>query len=121
MPHVFLVHWKDDEIDAYAAPLRDAGWRVDTEADDRNAASRAMRDDTPDVVAVSLRREPSRSIQLARHLQEVEGLADVPVVFFDGDDATSARALQEVGDAVHVGWEELPRVLAEVTDAPLER
>lgn len=118
MPHVFLVHWKDDEIDAYAAPLRDAGWRVDTESDDGNAASRAMRDATPDVVAISLRRQPSHGLQLARHLQEVTSLADVPVVFFDGDDEASGRALDEVDGAVHVGWEELPRVLAEVTDAP---
>lgn len=114
MQHVFLIHWQNDEIDAFAAPLRDAGWRVDTETDDGADAVSRMRAEPPDVVAISLRRLPSHGRRTAAQVRAAAATRDLPIVFFDGDDEASGQALVEVDGAVHCSWVELPRVLEEI-------
>lgn len=118
MRHVFLVHWKQDELASFSEPLRDAGWRVDAEHDDVEAAVRGVKELEPDVVVLSLRRDADRSRRFAELLAGDDAVRDVLVVAVDGEAEDVAAIDRTLDDVTAVAWTELPATLREVLDQP---
>lgn len=118
MGHVFVVHWKQEELASFSEPLRDAGWRVDTEHDDVEAAVRGVKELEPDVVVLSLRRDADRSRRFAELLARDDAAQDVLVVAVDGDEEAVAAIDRALADVTAVDWTELPATLREVLDQP---
>lgn len=116
MQHVFLIHWKPEEVAAFAEPLRDAGWRVDTEHDSPEAAVRGVEAARPDVVVLSLRRDADRSRRFAETLAGAAVVADVRVVTVDGDEDAVAAVREHLPDVTAVTWDDLPATLRRVLD-----
>lgn len=104
---VFLVHWKDDEIDSFAEPLRDAGWHVDTAHGDVVGALDGLRRSAPDVIVLSLRREPERGRQLAASIATEELLRHAPVVLVDADEEAAQEVRDELPNVTVCAWDEL--------------
>jgi DNA-binding response OmpR family regulator len=113
--HVFLIHWKQEEVASFAEPLRDAGWRVDTAHGRPEDAARDVEEARPDAVVLSLRRDPERSWRVASLLAGGQA-ADTPVVAVDGDDETVAAVRQALPDVRAVEWTDLPATLRAVVD-----
>jgi CheY-like chemotaxis protein len=109
---LFLVHWKDDEVHAFAEPLRDAGWQVDTAHADVVDALDRLRASAPDLVVLNLSREPRRGRQLAAAMAAEELLRHAPVVLVDADDEAAREVSAELPNVTTCDWPELPAHLA---------
>ncbi|MBW3620858.1 MAG: hypothetical protein KY461_11475 [Actinobacteria bacterium] len=116
MGHVLLIHWKRDEVASFSEPLRDAGWRVDTEHDDVEAAVRTAVELAPDVIVLSLQRDADRGRRFADLLSRSGGVGGVPVVAVDGDEDAVAAVRQAIPHLRDVEWSELPQTLRELVD-----
>jgi DNA-binding response OmpR family regulator len=113
LPYAFVVHWQHDEVASFSEPIRDAGWRVDTAHDDPHGAADRIARARPDVVVLSLRRDPDAGLELARILATTGADQDVPVLLtVDGDDETVAGVRQHLPTATAVTWPDLPATLA---------
>lgn len=106
--HIFLIHWQHDEIAAFSEPLRDAGWRVDTEHESVDEAVRRAGALQPHVVVLSLRRDPERGRQVAKGLAADDTTRDLTVVVVDGDDDDVTTVREHLPGAIAVDWTELP-------------
>lgn len=118
MGHVFLIHWKQDEVASFSEPLRDAGWRVDTEHDDVEAAVRGVNDLTPDAVVLSLRRDAARGRRFAEMLAR-DGIGEgLPILAVDGEEDDVAAVQEALPNVTAVDWTELPATLRDLLDRP---
>lgn len=118
MGHVFLIHWKQEEVAAFSEPLRDAGWRVDTEHDDVEAAVRGVTDLEPDVIVLSLRRDAARGRRFAEILARDGVGKDLPILAVDGEEDDVAAVQQTLPRVTAVEWTELPKTLRDLLDRP---
>lgn len=116
MWHILLIHWQHDEIAAFSEPLRDAGWRVDTEHEDVDQAVRRAGALQPHVIVLSLRRDPERGQQVAKGLAADDATREITVVVVDGDEQEVAEVREHLPGAVAVDWTDLPARLRQLLE-----
>lgn len=108
---LFLIHWKDSEIDGLAAPLRAQGWLVDTEAQDGVRAAGIVKADPPDAVVIYLRRLPSHGRETADALASMKATRHVPMIFVDGQGEALEKTKARVPAATYVTADQLGTAL----------
>ena len=99
MARVFYVHWNREEALATVRDLREAGHTVlchySTEEGAGADAWKKIKARPPDAIVVSLTRLPSHGRRIAVVTLETRKLADVPVVFVDGEAEKVKTARQQ--------------------------
>ena len=89
MARLFYVHWNREEALGAVRDLREAGHTVlahyRTEQGAGADAWKKIKARPPDALVVSLTRLPSHGRRIAAVTLETRKLADVPVVFVDGE------------------------------------
>jgi CheY-like chemotaxis protein len=111
MPKLFLIHWDDSEIEAYAAELRELGWEVEFEAMDGSLAYRRVKEWQPDVVVIDLRYLPSHGRMTGMILKKAPATWEIPLVFVGGAPEAVVKTEEAVFDGRFVSPEELPQAL----------
>ncbi|MBI3160288.1 MAG: hypothetical protein HYZ26_11885 [Chloroflexi bacterium] len=113
---IYLFHWNGDEIESLAAPLRRAGYQVETEAEDGGRGGKAIAANPPAAVVFYLTRLPSHSFHTAEYLHERKSTRGIPLVFV-GDDTQKAAAYRAKLPAAHfIAPDALLDTLAELTN-----
>ena len=105
-----LVHWDADETQKLAAPLRAAGWRVNT----GNFELKKLKASPPAALVISLRRLPSHGREVADALWYTKWGRAIPIIFFDGAPDKVEATRKKFPDARFTTWEELPSVLLQL-------
>ncbi len=118
---LFLIHWKDAEIEALAAPLRAQGWQVEIEAQDGARACTAIKANPPDAVVIYLRRLPSPGGEAAAALATMRPTRHIPVIFVDGQGEALEKTKARVPSAVYVTVEQLQTTLEKVVGTKAKR
>jgi hypothetical protein len=113
---ITLFHWNKDEIEGLAAPLRAAGYQVETEAEDGARGGKAVAANSPAAVVFYLTRLPSHSIRTAEYLQERKSTRGIPLVFVGGDAEKAAAFKQKLPNGRFIAPEALLSTLAEITE-----
>ena len=113
MPKLFLIHWDDSEIEAYADELRELGWEVEFEAMDGSLAYRRVKEWQPDVVVIELRYLPSHGRMTGMILKKAPATWEIPLVFVGGTPEAVVKTEEAVFDGRFISQEELPQVLEE--------
>lgn len=113
MPKLFLVHWDDSEIEAYADELRVLGWEVKTEAMDGSIAYREVKEWQPDAIVIDLRYLPSHGRMTGMIMKKAPATWEIPLVFVDGTPEAVVKTQEAVFDGRFISKEELPQVLEE--------
>ena len=113
MKKLFLIHWDDSEIEAYADELRALGWDVEFEAMDGSLAYRRVKEWQPDVVVIDLRYLPSHGRMTGMILKKAPATWEIPLVFVDGSPEAKLKTEEDVFDGRFVSHEELPLILEE--------
>ncbi|HEY81386.1 MAG TPA: hypothetical protein EYP25_12285 [Anaerolineae bacterium] len=116
MPKLFLIHWDDSEIEAYAEELRALGWEVEFEAMDGALAYRRVKAWQPDVVVIDLRYLPSHGRMTGMILRKAPATWEVPLLFVNGKPEDVEKTRDTVFDAEFVTREELPQVLETIKE-----
>jgi len=116
MPKLFLIHWDDSEIEAYADELRALGWEVEFEAMDGALAYRRVKEWQPDVVVIDLRYLPSHGRMTGMILRKAPATWEIPLLFVDGKPEDVEKTRETVFDAEFVSREELPRALEKIRE-----
>ncbi len=111
MPKLFLIHWDDSEIEAYADRLRDMGWDVEFEAMDGALAYRRVKEWQPDVILIDLRYLPSHGRMTGMILRKAPATWEIPLLFVNGKPEDIEKTRDTVFDAEFVTQEDLPAVL----------
>ncbi len=114
MPKLFLIHWDDSEIEAYAERLRALGWEVEYEAMDGAMAYRRVKEWQPDVVVIDLRYLPSHGRMTGMILRKAPATWEIPLLFVGGKPEAVEKVRDEVFDAEFVSEEELPQALERI-------
>jgi len=113
MSKLFLIHWDDREIEAYAEKLRALGWDVAFEAMDGSLAYRHVKECQPDVILIDLRYLPSHGRMAGTILRKAPATWEIPLIFVGGAPEAIEAAEEAVFDARFVSSENLPQMLAE--------
>ena len=114
MPKLFLIHWDDSEIEAYAEELRALGWEVEFEAMDGSLAYRRVKEWQPDAVVIDLRYLPAHGRMTGMILKKAPATWEIPLIFVGGTPEAVVKTEEAVMDGRFVSQEELPQVLAEL-------
>ena len=110
-PLLFLIHWNQAEAEGFAAELRAAGWRVETEAEDGARAYRRIRELAPTAVVVNLDRKPSHGRITAESLRGSKATREIPIYFVGGDDASREKTKASLPHGVFLSADELEGAL----------
>jgi len=113
MSKLFLIHWDDREIEAYAEELRVLGWDVEFEAMDGSLAYRRVKEWQPDVILIDLRYLPSHGRMTGMILRKAPATWEIPLIFIGGSPEAREAAEEAVFDAHFVSKGNLPKMLAE--------
>jgi CheY-like chemotaxis protein len=111
MPKLFLVHWDDSKIEAYADTLRELGWEVEHEAMDGSLAYRRVKEWQPDVIVIDLRYLPAHGRMTGMIMKKSPTSWEIPIIFVGGTPEAIVKAQEDVFDARFVSQEELPQAL----------
>ena len=111
MPKLFLIHWDDREIEAYADELRALGWEVEHEDMDGSLAYRRVKAWQPDVVVIDLRYLPSHGRMTGMILRKAPDTWEIPIIFVDGKPEDVEKTKDTVFDAEFVTHQELQAAL----------
>jgi hypothetical protein len=103
---IYLIHWTRKESENRAKELRDLGYRVSSDAFDRDSLLR-MRKDPPRAVVIDLSRAPSQGRDVALAIRISKPLRRVPLVFVEGDPEKVARIKDILPDAVYTDWKNI--------------
>ncbi len=114
-----LVHWDEEEAEAYARPLRDAGWQVTIESKSGTDAFGYAKTGRPRVAVIYVTRVPSHGIATTRELRSHSLTSRIPIVFVDRpgaaplvDDSVSPDALCTTDDDLAAVLTEMPEFLS---------
>jgi CheY-like chemotaxis protein len=99
-----LVHWNEEERDARASLLRDAGLDVRFRPSDGSGILQLIRSDPPDLVVIDLTRLPSHGREIAVTLRTRKATRAIPLVFVEGDPAKVRRIRELLPDATFATW-----------------
>lgn len=113
-PLLFLIHWNQAEAEGFAAELRAAGWRVETEAEDGARAYRRIRELAPAAVVVHLDRKPSHGRITAESLRRNKSTREIPLYFVGGDDEAREKTRAALPHGVFLSADELEGALQAV-------
>jgi DNA-binding response OmpR family regulator len=114
---LFLMHWNKAEIARLAAPLRKAGWQVQTEAEDGARAGKRILADPPAAVVIYLTRLPSHGRETADYLRSTKAGRSIPILFVDGAADKVATVREKMPEATFTTSEGLLGALAAVAAA----
>lgn len=92
MARLLYVHWNRDEALDIVRQLRAAGHVVRYEAKDGAVVWKKVKASPPDVLVVSLERLPSHGLRTAAVTLQVKRLADLPLLFVDGNTEAVTKA-----------------------------
>ena len=106
-----LVHWDAGEAREVAAPLRAAGWSVNT----GSFELKDLKASPPAAVLISLRRLPSHGREVADALWYTKWGRAIPIVFVDGAPDKVDTTRQKFPNARFTTWEELPSLLRQLS------
>ncbi len=114
---LMVVSGSSIDAEHLARPLRDRGWRVETETQDFAAACWRIGQCAPAAVVISLDFEPESGCDLACALTVASSTRNVPVIFVGGgsEQIDMARAVAPHADFVsraQLAWE-LKRITIE--------
>lgn len=109
---LFLIHWNKPEVAKLAAPLRQAGWQVESEAEDGARAGKRILANPPAAVVIYLTRLPSHGRETAHALRSAKAAKRIPVIFVDGAEDKVAKVRANVPDGIFTTSAKLPQVLA---------
>lgn len=105
---VVLVHWEAAEAEELAAPLRAAGWQVETGAFEL----KHLKADPPEAIVISLRRLPSHGREVADAIWSTKWGRAIPIIFFDGAPEKVEATRRKFPQAGFTTWEKLPSALS---------
>ena len=109
---LFLVHWNAAEAAELAAPFEQAGWQVESEAEDGARAGKRILANPPAAVVIYLTRLPSHGRETAHTLRSAKAGKRIPVIFVDGAEDKVAKVRANVPDGIFTTSAKLPQVLA---------
>ena len=112
-----LVHWTREESEIRARELRDLGYKVSSDAFDRDSLLR-MREDPPRAVVIDLSRAPSQGRDVAMAIRMSKPLRMVPLVFVEGDPEKVASIKDILPDAVYTDWRNIRGALKKALSHP---
>jgi hypothetical protein len=109
MARVTYVHWDEAEAHDVARRLVAGGHQVTVHW----AAGEGMQaDSVPEVLVVSLERQPSHGRAVAQWLWSAQYRRAIPIVFVGGSQDRVERTREQFGDAVFCGEHELAAVVS---------
>lgn len=112
MAKLFLVHWAEEEAQAWAQELMALGWTVGVAHSNSGQAYRDVRDIVPDVVVVSLEEKSDWGLQTAEAVRATRWGRELPFIFVGGEDDDALLTLrQDFPEASYVEYDELPAAL----------
>jgi glutaredoxin len=114
---IFLFHWKDTEIEALAAPLRDGGWQVDSETQDGARGGKAVIENPPEAVVFYLTRLPSHSRHTAEYIHRSKPTRHLPLVFVDGKEDAVEKTRAKIPSGIFTTSEALLPTLEQFTSS----
>ena len=101
---VFLVHWNRKEAEEHAKNVQDAGWTVEFESEEANAAVERITSLLPEVVVISLAYNPEKSIQTAKTLRSEAATKEIAIFYLDLNPETKKLLLENVRAAYMINW-----------------
>jgi len=99
MPRVRILHWKPAEAAPLVEACRAAGHEAEYEDLRGSALSRAIRDSSPDAIAIDLSCLPSHGREVAVWLRGNKSTRHIPLVFVNGEAEKVARVKELLPDA----------------------
>jgi len=115
---VFLVHWKQSELDERTAKLEKAGFTVTADSTEGGGAGNEIKRARPDAVVIDLARLPSHGRHLAVWLRGQKATRTIPIVFVGGDGDKLARMKRDLPDAVYTTWRGIKAAVAKAIASP---
>jgi CheY-like chemotaxis protein len=116
-PLVHLIHWKEEEIPEKAKLLRNAGYRVISDWDGKDAVANAA-STIPAVIVIDLARLPSHGRATAFVLRQRKATRSVPLVFVGGNDEKISRVRETIPEAVFTQWKGIRSALKKAIATP---
>lgn len=98
---LFLIHWNPSEAEGLAQQFKQAGWRVEVEAQDGGRAYQTIKTAPPTVLVIYLTRLPSHGRETAHAVRSFRATRDIPIVFVDGQGETLEKTKAKIPDAVY--------------------
>ena len=108
---IFLIHWHALEAAELATPLEQAGWQVETEAEDGARAGKRLLANPPVAAVIYLTRLPSHGRETAHFLRSSKAGRTIPIVFVDGAEEKVATVREKVPDGIFTTSARLQQVL----------
>ena len=118
-----FVHWNDDEARQRIEILARAGYRVNYESLQDQAAMQRIRESHPRAIVIDLTRMPSQGRDLALWLRQQKATRHIPLVFVGGDAGKVEGVKSLLPDAVFCEWamfdSALKRAIAKPPENPI--
>ena len=119
MERVWLIHWNKEEAREKAARLSAAGYEVAWEMQAYPKFLRGLKDNPPAAIVIDLSRIPSQGRDLGVGLRKNAGTRRIPLIFVEGDAASSARLRELLPDAHFANWSGIRKSLRQAITHPL--
>ncbi len=118
MKLIRLIHWKQPEIETYAARLIGLGFTVNYEPSQPMQLLHDLRQSPPLAVVIDLGRAPSMGRDMAVAIRQTKATRGLPLVFAGGapEKVTPIRNL--LPDAVYTSWDEIAAALEDAIQNP---
>ena len=103
-----------EDAERVARPLRDRGWKVETEGSDPATACWRIGECRPHAVVISLDDDPATGCDLACALNVADITRDLPIVIVGGTSEDLAVIASQVPQALFLELTEVPWVLKQL-------
>lgn len=117
MPRIRLIHWKEEECEERAAPVRALGYTVNA-ARLVSASMKEFRESPPDAVIIDLSRLPAHGREVGVFLRGSKSTRLIPLIFVEGAPDKVARVKETLPDARYTTYAKLGPVLEDVLASP---
>jgi hypothetical protein len=115
---VLLLHWKQEEIASLTGRIH--GFEILPYVPGKGAGMKGLAaEPVPDVLLISLERQPSNGHAVAHVYHQRKATRHVPVVFAGGDPVKVAKIRAALPWARFCGWDTVSQVLAEAVANPI--
>ena len=109
MKKLFFIHFNEAELKEKIKPLKEAGYKIDYHFDTGSVAD--LRDNSFDVLIISLDRLPSHGRRYAEWLWEAKKRQHIPIIFCGGAPEKVLVTKEKLPNAIYCSNENLLAVL----------
>ena len=117
MTRIRIIHWNEENGQAHAARLREAGYQAEFEVFSSDSL-KAIRQDPPAAIIIDLTRSPSQGRDLGLAFRKYKDTRSVPIVFVEGSPDKVDKIRKLLPDATFSNWGSIEDTIQIAIDNP---